>query len=294
MNIQWFPGHMQGTEQFLEKAVVNSDLVMEILDARLPASSCNPLLDTICKNTARIKILNKKDLADPDTTKLWLDYFKKLKNSSAIAITGTKIFDVKKALNFSINKIKKKKSRRIRVIVVGIPNTGKSTIINSLAGKKIAKTGNVPAITKHQQRTELKNKIDIYDTPGILWPNLEDKNGAYRLAVSGAISDANIDYNDIFYFASEFLIEKYPFFLKERYKLSSNFFLNSINLLEKIGLSRGCLKKGGIIDYQKASKIFIRELRSGKIGSISFESPLEKTKIENTKLRNNTNLCLNI
>ncbi|OQY00211.1 MAG: ribosome biogenesis GTPase YlqF [Desulfobacteraceae bacterium 4572_130] len=281
MNIQWFPGHMQGTEQFLEKAVLCSDLVLEILDARLPVSSSNPLLDTICKNTARIKILNKKDLADSNITKLWLDYFKKLKNCSAIAITGTNISDVKKALDFSLNKIKKSKSRRIRIIVVGIPNTGKSTIINTLAGKKIAKTGNIPAITKHQQRTELKNKIDIYDTPGILWPNLEDKDGAYRLAVSGAISDANIDYNDIFYFASEFLIEKYPFLLKKRYKLCNNFILDSTSLLKKIGLSRGCLKKGGIIDYQKVSKIFIKELCSGKIGPISFETPVKEVRIQN-------------
>jgi len=273
MAIQWFPGHMQNTEEFLKKAVSRVDVVMEILDARLPISSSNPLLDTMCKQVLRIKVLNKQDLADPEATRSWLEHFKTEKTAKALAITGTDKKETWKAADFCIKNVNKGKARRTRVIVVGIPNTGKSTIINTLAGKKIAKTGNVPAITRQQQRTGLKNKIDIYDTPGILWPVLDDKDGAYRLAVSGAISDAAIDYYDIGCFAARFLMKNYPEQLKKRYKIDTSFPESGSVLLEIIGAKRGCLKKGGIIDYQKASEILIRDLRSGKIGRISFEAP---------------------
>lgn len=288
MTIQWFPGHMQETEKFLKQAVSTVDVVMEILDARLPASSSNPLLDKICKNTLRLKVLNKQDLADPATTLSWLDYFKTHKGCEAVAVTGTDHADTWRAANISLGRINKARARRIRIMVAGIPNTGKSTIINSLAGKKIAKTGNTPAITRHQQRTGLKNKIDIYDTPGILWPILDNEKGAYRLAVSGAISDTAIDYGDIAIFAVKILVQRYPQFLKKRYGLSHIPTANQHNMaqetrdipgqellkiLEDIGKARGCLKRGGIIDYQKASELLIRELRSGKIGRISFETP---------------------
>ena len=158
-------------------------------------------------------------------------------------------------------------------MVVGIPNTGKSTIINTLAGKKIAKTGNVPAITRQQQRTGLKNKMDIYDTPGILWPVLDNKNSAYRLAASGAISDTAIDYTDIACFTAELLAKRYPELLTARYKVSDILLDNGVTLIEKIGAARGCVKKGGILNYQKAAEILIRELRAGKIGRISLETP---------------------
>ncbi len=273
MDIQWFPGHMKETGRFLKASISSSDLVMEILDARLPFSSSNPLLEKLCRNTARIRILNKKDLADPMATRLWLDYFRSQTKEPAIAITGTNKTDAWKAADFALQKIKKKKSRRIRVIIAGIPNTGKSSIINSLAGRKVAKTGNVPAITRQNQRTGLKNGMDIYDTPGILWPVLDNKQGAGRLAVSGAISDTIIDYYDTASFAVDFMIEKYPHLLKERYKIKDNLKHESIKLIEKIGKIRGCLKQGGHIDLYKASKIFIMELRSGLIGRISFEVP---------------------
>ncbi len=273
MDIQWFPGHMKEAGQFLKASIASSDLVMEILDARLPLSSSNPMLDKLCKNTLRVKILNKKDLADPVITKMWLDYFKFEKKEPAIAVTGIDKTDIWRAADFAFKKIKKRNSRRIRTIIAGIPNTGKSSIINSLAGRKVAKTGNVPAITRQNQRTGLKNGMDIYDTPGILWPVLDDKGGAARLAVSGAISDSIIDYYEIACFAADFLIEKYPDLLKIRYKIREDLILDNTLLLEKIGLTRGCLKKGGVIDLKKASEIFIRELRSGMIGRISFESP---------------------
>ena len=273
MDIQWFPGHMREAEQFLKTSVSSCDIVMEILDARLPLSSSNPILDKLCKNILTVKILNKKDLADPKVTQLWLNYFKFEKRLPAIAVKGLDKVDTWRAADFAFKKVAKKKSRRIRAMIIGIPNTGKSSIINSLAGRKVAKTGNIPAITRQNQRTGLKNGMDIYDTPGILWPVLDDKEGAYRLAASGAISDTIIDYYDIACFAADFLIIKYPELLKKRYKMQDTFTSDYTEFLKKIGSIRGCMKKGGIIDLQKASEIFIRELRSGLIGRISFESP---------------------
>ena len=273
MDIQWFPGHMKEAEQSLKSSISSSDIVMEILDARLPLSSSNPILDKLCKNTLTVRILNKKDLADPEVTQLWLNYFKYKKKEPAIAVTGIDKTDTWRAADFAFSKMKKRKSRRIRAMIVGIPNTGKSSIINSLAGRKVAKTGNVPAITRQNQRTGLKNGMDIYDTPGILWPVLDDTTGACRLAASGAISDTVIDYYDIACFAARFLIKKYPDMLKARYKIQEGVKLDYTALLNRIGSIRGCLKKGGIIDLGKASEIFIRELRSGLIGRISFETP---------------------
>ncbi len=273
MDIQWFPGHMRETKELLTKAVAKVDVVMEILDARIPVSSSNPLLDTICKNAVRLKILNKDDLADPETTRLWLDHFNQTTRDTAIAISGTQSNDAWRAADLCLTKVTKGKSRRVRVMVVGIPNTGKSTIINTLAGKKIAKTGNVPAITRQQQRTGLKNAVDIYDTPGILWPVMDEKEQAYRLAAMGAISDTAIDYTEIACFTGAILMATYPDLVCQRYSLSPPLPLEGIALIEAIAAKRGCLKKRGAVDYQKASEILIRELRAGKIGRISLETP---------------------
>lgn len=272
MTIQWFPGHMLETKNLLKKTISKVDAVLEILDARLPEASANPFVDKICNNKFRLKVLNKKDLADPDVTNLWLEYFEEQKKMPAISICGTQKSQVYAALNYCISKIDRNRARKLKVMVLGIPNTGKSTILNTLAGKKIAKTGNIPAITRHQQRTSLKNNIDIYDTPGILWPVIEPKQKAYILAASGAISDAAIDYTDIAFFAADYLTQKYPDLLMQRYPLNA-LPKEELALIEKIGSVRGCLKKGGIVDLQKASEALIRELRSGKIGQISFETP---------------------
>jgi ribosome biogenesis GTPase A len=283
MNIQWFPGHMLETEKLLSKAISKVDVVMEILDARLPVSSANPLLDKICQDKFRLKVLNKKDLADPFVTTQWLDFFANEENSFSVAICGTRKNDAKSALKFCVDKIVRNRARKLKVMVIGIPNTGKSTILNTLSGKKIAKTGNVPAITRHNQRASLSNNIDIYDTPGILWPVIEPEDRAYALAASGAISDTAIDYNDVAFFTANLLIKRYPTLVKQRYLFGDDIPGDALSLIEKIGAARGCLKKGGIINYQKASETLIRELRSGKIGTISFETPKDmelKNEIE--------------
>ncbi len=273
MTIQWYPGHMLETKEFLRQVIPSVDVVLEILDARLPISSANPLLDKLCKSVPRVKVLNKKDLADPTVTPLWLAFFNERFGGNSVAINGTDKTETWKTMDDAVKTITRNRARKARVMVVGIPNTGKSTIINSLAGKKIAKTGNTPAITRQQQRAGLKNKIDIYDTPGILWPILENQMGACRLAASGAISDTAIDYGDVAHFTATYLLERYPALLQERYQLETPLPDTANALIEAIGTLRGCLKKGGILNWQKASEILIRELRNGKIGRISLEFP---------------------
>jgi len=272
MTIQWFPGHMLETENLLIKEISKVDAVLEILDARLPMASANPFVDKLCKQKFRLKVLNKADLADPETTLLWLQYFKR-NQIPALSTCGTQPSHVFDALDDCVDKTVRNKARKLKIMVLGIPNTGKSTILNTLSGKKIAKTGNSPAVTKHQQRAGLSNNIDIYDTPGILSPVIEPKEKAYLLAVSGAISDTAIDYGDIAFFAAALLIKRYPHLLKGRYPFLEIIPGDPMGLIENIGFKRGYLKKGGLVDFQKASETLIRELRAGKIGKISFETP---------------------
>ncbi|MFH2091113.1 MAG: ribosome biogenesis GTPase YlqF [Pseudomonadota bacterium] len=271
--IQWFPGHMLETKKLLINAISRVDVILEILDARLPLASSNPLLDKLSADKFRLKVLNKHDLADPEQTIAWLTYFETHQHHPAIAITGTDKKQTDTVLNYCVNKIQRNRARKIKILVVGIPNTGKSTILNTLAGKKIAKTGNVPAITRQQQRTSLKNNIDIYDTPGILWPIIEPATKAMILAVSGAISDTAFNYADLGIFAARLLLKRYPEKLMQRFAFLDELPSDELTLIEKIGSARGCLNKGGIINLQKASEALIRELRSGKIGRISFETP---------------------
>lgn len=273
MTIQWYPGHMLETKKLLKNAISRTDAVLEMIDARCPNASANPLLDRLCSHVFRLKVLNKTDLADPECTAQWLRFYEALPHTAAIAIRATVKEDAVKALNYCVKRIKKNRARKIKILVVGIPNTGKSTILNSLVGKKVAKTGNVPAITRHQQRTSLPNNIDIYDTPGILWPIIEPEEKAFRLAASGAISDTAIDYSQVAYFMIHYLIRAYPDHLIKRYPFLAPLSTESMDVLESLGRSKGCLKKGGVIDFQKASETLIRELRAGKIGQISFETP---------------------
>ncbi|MCK5542779.1 MAG: ribosome biogenesis GTPase YlqF [Desulfobacterales bacterium] len=270
MSIQWFPGHMKESMELLKNSISKANIVLEILDARLPFSSSNPYIENLCKNILKIKILNKNDIADPDITKKWLNYYKSI-HEKAIAISAKDIKESKRLIEYCQKITKKNKAEKMKLMVIGIPNTGKSTIINSIVGKKVAKTGNVPAITRHNQRMATKD-MDIYDTPGLLWPVLEPKLRADILAASGAIANTAIDYNDTGAFTLDFLIENYPNFLKARYKFDTlpN---KKTHIIEKIGIIRGCLQKGGIIDIPRTYEILVNELRQGKLGRISFEKP---------------------
>ncbi|WDP88608.1 MAG: ribosome biogenesis GTPase YlqF [Desulfobacter sp.] len=282
MNIQWFPGHMLETKNQLKNSIARVDVILEILDARLPVASANPYVNRLGQEKARLKVLNKADLADPEVTGQWIEYFNSEMNLPAIAIQGTLPDQAALALDRCVSLVQRNRARKVKVMVVGIPNTGKSTMLNTLAGKKVAKTGNVPAVTRHQQRTSLPNNIDIYDTPGILWPVIEPKERALALAASGAISDTAVDYHEIAFYAVGLLMARYPGNLLARYDFFDRLPSDTQELIDAVGRARGCLKKGGIINYQKASELIIRELRSGKIGRISFETPKDTESANET------------
>ncbi|MEJ2201618.1 MAG: ribosome biogenesis GTPase YlqF [Desulfuromonadaceae bacterium] len=254
--------------------IMSFHVIIEVLDARLPEASANPMLEKLRQNKPCIKVLNKNDLADPQVTKAWVKLFNSRSGIRALPLDARKRAEV----GAIISQCKRLAPERgkpgypLRAMVVGIPNVGKSTLINTLAGKRIARIGDRPAITTCTQQVDLRNGILLSDTPGLLWPNLEDQNGAYRLATSGAIGDNALDYLEVARFAAEFLLQHYPALLQQRYNLN-NLPENPTALLEAIGQRRGCLVSGGEIDLQRAAETFIRELRAGKIGRVSLEEP---------------------
>ncbi|QQX78573.1 ribosome biogenesis GTPase YlqF [Shewanella sp. KX20019] len=284
MAIQWYPGHMHKARKEIEEVMPQVDLVIEVLDARIPYSSENPMVQKLRGDKPCIKLLNKSDLADPETTQKWIEYLEQEQGVKAMAITTLQASQVKKIPDLCRKFVpsRDKVEKDIRTMIMGIPNVGKSTIINTLAGRTIAKTGNEPAVTKTQQRINLRNGIVLSDTPGILWPKVDNENSSYRLAVTGAIKDTAIEYEDVAMFAAEYFLEAYPEAMKERYKLKE-LPDTDIELLEAIGRKRGALRPGGRIDLHKVSELLLHEYRSGKIGKLSLETPamaeVEKAKV---------------
>ncbi|ABO23456.1 ribosome biogenesis GTPase YlqF [Shewanella loihica] len=274
MAIQWFPGHMHKARKEIAEVMPQVDLVIEVLDARIPYSSENPMVTSLRGNRPCIKLLNKSDLADPEITQRWIDYLEQEQGVKAMAITTLQAAQVRKVPELCRKLVpsRDKIEKDIRTMIMGIPNVGKSTIINTLAGRVIAKTGNEPAVTKTQQRINLKNGIVLSDTPGILWPKVDNEASGYRLAVTGAIKDTAMEYEDVAMFAAEYFLKAYPDAMLERYKLKElpN---DDIGLLEAIGRKRGALRPGGRIDLHKASELLLHEFRSGKIGQLSLETP---------------------
>jgi len=276
MSINWFPGHMHKARKEIAKVIDDIDLVIEVLDARLPFSSENPMVQQLRKGTPVIKLLNKSDLADPKRTAEWIEFYNSLPDTLALTID----YSQKKLINRIPELCKKQvpsrssQGRPVRAMIMGIPNVGKSTMINALLGKKIAKVGNEPAVTKGQKRFTLKNGMALSDTPGILWPKIEDKDSGYRLAASGAIKDTAIEYEDVALYAAGFLLSDYPDLLQQRYKFKQ-LPETADQVLEEIARKRGGLRPGGKFDLHKASEILLNELRSGKIGLISYETVSE-------------------
>lgn len=274
MAVNWYPGHMHKARKEIKKAMPQVDLVIEVMDARIPYSSENPAVAELRGDKPCIKILNKADLADPQATAVWMEFFEREKGVKAIAMSASQKGQAKKLLplckklgpqrNLSISPI--------RVMIMGIPNVGKSTLINALAGKQIAKVGNEPAVTKTQQRITLGDGIVLSDTPGFLWPRFGDENSGYRLAVTGAIKNTAIEFEDIALYAAEFLLQAYPDRLVERYKLKS-LPKDDMALLEEIGRKRGGLRPGGAIDLHKASEVLLNDIRSGALGRMTMETP---------------------
>jgi ribosome biogenesis GTPase A len=278
MTIKWFPGHMNTARRQIAEAMPKIDVAIEILDARLPVSSGNPLLAELRRRKPCIKVLNKADLADPRVTRRWVGFFEKQEQElRALALNATRKSEVARlpGLCRSLVPHRGVPGKPLRVMVLGIPNVGKSTLINSLAGRRIAQVGDRPAITRSAQQIDLRNGVLLFDTPGILWPNLSDQDGAYRLAASGAIGDSAMDYHEVARFAAGYLLLHYPELLCKRYNLDQ-LPGDGEQLLGELGRRRGCLGAGGEIDYYRAAEIFLRELQAGRIGRISLESPAEK------------------
>ncbi|MBS3965162.1 MAG: ribosome biogenesis GTPase YlqF [Methylomonas sp.] len=274
MNIQWYPGHMYKASKDIRQALPDVDLLIEVLDARIPFSSQNPMLQNLRGDKPTIRLLNKADLADPVITQTWQDYFEREHAVKTLAVTRLYPDKIKRVTELcrAILARKLTANRVIRCMILGIPNVGKSTIINMLAGKAIAKTGNEPAVTKRQQRIDLGGNIVLSDTPGVLWPNVENRHSGYRLAVTGAIKDTAFQHDDIAIYAADYVLKVYPRLLEKRYQLDV-LPPNGLALLQAIGRKRGCLRAGQQVDVDKAAKLFLTELRAGKIGLISLETP---------------------
>jgi ribosome biogenesis GTPase A len=283
--INWFPGHMNRARQEIAAAIRKVDVVIELVDGRLPQSSRNPLLHQLAGNKPILTILAKADLADPDTTKDWLRVWP---GDRPLALTMGDHKGVRAILTRCRQLAPNRggPGRTLRTLVVGIPNVGKSTLINSLTGRRIAKVGDRPAITRQAKRFELDSDLSIFDSPGVLWPKLDDQQGAKRLAASGAIGVAAFEPVDVAGWAICFLAERYRAELASRFKLEDEVeeILRStaedpadssraVALLEAVGRKRGALRAGGHVDLDRAAELFLRDLRGGKIGAISFERP---------------------
>jgi ribosome biogenesis GTPase A len=263
---------MHKASKELRACLPKVDLVIEIIDARIPFSSQNPMLAAIRADKPCIKLLNKADLADPIVTQIWQDYLEQQQNTKTLAVTNSQPEKLRAVIELCHKMLPHKQDKQIQVLIMGIPNVGKSTTINILANRIVAKTGNEPAVTKMQQRIDIGNNIILLDTPGLLWHNIENKNSGYRLAATGAIKDTAIGHEDIASFAAEYLLQHYPQLIKTRFQLT-DLPENEESLFAIIGKQRGCLRAGGRVDMDKVAKIILAELRSGQLGRISLELP---------------------
>ena len=282
MHIQWYPGHMTKARRMMQEDIKLIDIVIELVDARVPLSSKNPDIDQLAGQKSRMIILNKYDLADPAKTSEWEKWFKskgfyvyKLdarKGGQMKAITAM----IQEACKEKIERDRKRGiiNRPVRAMIVGIPNVGKSTFINTYAGKACAKTGNKPGVTKGKQWIRLNKNVELLDTPGILWPKFDDQTVGQRLAMIGSIKDEILNIDELSILLIEFLKEVYPGILSERYAVDEN--CDKISILGLIAESRNCRQKGNELDYSKASKLIIDDFRAGKLGRLTLELPQEQ------------------
>ena len=277
MDIQWYPGHMTKTIRQMQEDIKLVDLVIEIIDARVPVSSRNPDIDALASGKARLLILNKADLADEKENARWLRYFKD-QGLVAVLTDARNRGSVKNLMPSITEACREKierdrargmKERPIRTMVAGIPNVGKSTFINSFSGKAMAKTGNKPGVTRGKQWIRLGGRVELLDTPGLLWPKFDDPKVGENIALIGSINDQILDQGELAVLLIRRLTSDYPGILGARYNIEETG--TPVEILESIGEKRGCLKKGGVIDYDRASQILLDEFRSGMLGRITLE-----------------------
>ncbi len=280
MDYQWYPGHMTKAKRMMQEDIKLIDLIIELVDARIPVSSRNPDIDELGKNKARVILLNKADLADDAANREWNDFFAEkgyltvLLDARSKAGMGTLTNVIREACREKIERDRRRGiiNRPVRAMVAGIPNVGKSTFINTFAGKACAKTGNRPGVTKGKQWIRLNKNVELLDTPGILWPKFEDQTVGLRLAMVGSIRDEILNVQELALELIRFLKEAYPGALDARYGCGEQ--PQDAAVLAEIAKSRGCLLKGQELDYEKASGILLDDFRSGKLGRITLERPL--------------------
>ena len=285
MLIQWFPGHMAKTKRLITEHLKAVDVAVELLDARIPMSSANPMVENLVQNKPRIIVLNKSDLADVKITEKWIKYFKK-EDIDVIPVSTYNGKDKKKLIKLIREKAKPVlekwqrrglKNRSVRIMILGIPNVGKSTLINFLSGSKATRTANTPGHTKGKQWVRLSSGLDLLDTPGVLWPKFEDQNAALKLAATGAIAGEIFDSYEVVTTLLAALKEISPQILKEKYDIEDVNQDTQI-LLELIGKRRGCLLPGGEIDSTRAEALVLTDFRSGKLGRVTLDMPPSEDK----------------
>lgn len=275
MSLQWYPGHMTKARRELAALMPSQDVVIEVLDARLPAASSNPLLTELRGAKPCVKVLAKADLADPQVTKAWLQYFGAQPDVAAFEATTGRPAQTRQRIAELCHGMARQRGpgKAVRALIAGVPNVGKSTLINVLMqNASAAAVGNKPAVTKEQKTFTLPNGMKLSDSPGILWPKIVDERGAFKLALAGSIPDTAIEYVTIAMFGAELLLTHYASLLVARFKLDAAPDKPE-QLLNEIGRRRGCLRQGGEVDVQKASELFVNEFRAGSIGRISLEAP---------------------
>ena len=276
MSIQWFPGHMSLARKKAAETMEWVDVVIEVVDARLPEASSNPLIRTLREHRQRpaLKLLNKADLADPAATKSWLDFYNQQKGIKAVALSCKKPADVARVTGYcqSIAPHRNDNTKPLRMMIMGIPNVGKSTLMNALVKRRIAAVGDEPAVTKSQQSFDLSTGMTITDTPGLLWPKIQYPSDGYMLAASHAIGTNEVMEEEVAAFLGEILLARYPKLLTARYGFALDG-MDGPGLIEAVAKRRGCLVKGGGPDLEKASLILLDDYRSGTLGRISLETP---------------------
>ncbi|MGH8807605.1 MAG: ribosome biogenesis GTPase YlqF [Noviherbaspirillum sp.] len=285
MSIQWFPGHMNAARKKAAESMEKTDLVVEVLDARLPQASCNPMIEQLRKERQRpcLKILNKTDLADPAATKAWIEFYNAQTNVTAVALSCKKPSDVAKVPGFALKLAPHRGTalKPLRMMIMGIPNVGKSTLMNALLKKRVAAVGDEPAVTKAQQRLYLGNNMVLIDTPGMLWPKIEHPTDGLMLAASHAVGVNAVIEEEVATFLADQLLLRYPQLISARYGFATEG-IDGVSVIEGVAQRRAFRLKGGDLDLEKAAHTLLQDYRSGALGRISLETPQSRAVLLET------------